>query len=67
MSVPHLRPARNLEIPCKKPKGGALDEEDKEYNGGLASFRVGGEHRIGRTKRFRIVSEAPLAMCRAHG
>jgi len=47
----------SLEIPYKKPKGGALNDEEKEYNRGLGSFRVAVEHRIGRTKRFRIVAE----------
>lgn len=47
----------NLDIPYKKPKGGDLDEEQKHYNHGLGSFRVAVEHRIGRTKRFRIVSD----------
>ena len=47
----------NLDIPYKKPKGGDLDEEEKQYNRGLSSFRVAVEHRIGRTKRFRIVSD----------
>lgn len=46
-----------LEIPYKKPKGGALNDDEKEYNRGLGSFRVAVEHRIGRTKRFRIVAE----------
>ena len=31
--------------------------EEKDYNRGLGSFRVAVEHRIGRTKRFRIVAE----------
>ena len=47
----------NLDIPYKKPRGGELDEEEKEYNRGLASFRVAIEHRIGRTKQFRILSD----------
>lgn len=47
----------NLDIPYKKPKGGTLNEEEKDYNRGLASFRVAIEHRIGRTKRFRILSD----------
>jgi DDE superfamily endonuclease/Helix-turn-helix of DDE superfamily endonuclease len=47
----------NLDIPYKKPKGGELTEEEKDYNRGLSSFRVAVEHRIGRTKRFRIVSD----------
>jgi hypothetical protein len=47
----------NLDIPYKKPKGGELTAEEKEYNRGLSSFRVAVEHRIGRTKRFRIVSD----------
>ena len=47
----------NLEFPYKKPKGGALTSEEKEYNRALSSFRVRVEHRIGRTKRFRIVGD----------
>lgn len=47
----------NLDVPYKRPKGGALDEEEKQYNRGLGSFRVAVEHRIGRVKRFRIVSD----------
>jgi len=47
----------NLDIPYKKPKGGTLGEEEKDYNRGLASFRVAIEHQIGRAKRFRILSD----------
>jgi hypothetical protein len=47
----------NLDIPYKKPKNGELTEQEKEYNRGLSSFPVAVEHRIGRTKRFRIVSD----------
>jgi hypothetical protein len=47
----------SLDIPYKKPKGGELNDEEKDYNRGLGSFRVAVEHRIGRTKRFRIVAE----------
>jgi hypothetical protein len=47
----------NLDIPYKKPKGGTLTDEEKHYNRGLASFRVAIEHRIGRTKRFRILAD----------
>jgi hypothetical protein len=47
----------NLEFPYKKPKGGALTGEEREYNRALSSFLVRVEHRIGRTKRFRIVGD----------
>jgi len=47
----------NLDIPYKKPKGGELTEQEKAYNRGLSSFRVAVEHRIGRTKRFRVISD----------
>jgi hypothetical protein len=47
----------NLEFPYKKPKGGPLTSEEKEYNQALSRFRVRVEHRIGRTKRFRIAGE----------
>ena len=47
----------NIDFPYKKPKKGELTEEEKEYNRGLSGFRVRVEHAIGRTKRFRIVSD----------
>jgi hypothetical protein len=45
------------DYPYKKPKGGKLTEEEKEYNSGLSRFRVRVEHKIGQVKRFRIVSD----------
>ena len=56
----------NLDIPYKKPRGGRLTEEEKVYNRGLSSFRVAVEHRIGRTKRFRIVAERFRNPLRTH-
>ena len=47
----------DLDIPYKKPKGGDLTAEEKDYNRGLSSFRVAIEHRIGRTRRFRILCD----------
>jgi hypothetical protein len=47
----------NLDIPCKKPKRGALSNHAKNDNRGLASVRVAIEHRIGRTKRVRILAD----------
>jgi hypothetical protein len=46
-----------IDYPYKKPKGGQLTEEEKEYNKGLSRFRVRVEHKIGQVKRFRIVSD----------
>lgn len=46
-----------IDYPYKKPKGGKLTEEEKEYNRGLSRFRVRVEHKIGQVKRFRIVSD----------
>ena len=45
-----------IDYPYKKPRGGELSEEEKEYNKGLSRFRVRVEHKIGQVKRFRIVS-----------
>lgn len=56
----------NLEFPYKKPKRGELNDEEKEYNRGLSSFRVRVEHRIGRVKRFRIVAERFRNPLRTH-
>lgn len=47
----------NIDYPYKKPKGGELTEEEKEYNKGLSRFRVRVEHKIGQIKRFRVVSD----------
>jgi hypothetical protein len=46
----------NIDFPYKKPKGGSLTEEEKQYNRGLSGFRVRVEHKSGEIKRFRIVS-----------
>ena len=46
-----------IDFPYKKPKGGRLTDEEKEYNAGLSRFRVRVEHKIGQVKRFRIVSD----------
>lgn len=47
----------NIDHPYKKPRGGALTAEEKEYNRGLSGFRVRVEHKIGQVKRFRVVSD----------
>jgi len=47
----------NIDHPYKKPKGGELNEDEKEYNKGLSRFRVRVEHKIGQIKRFRIVAD----------
>ncbi len=47
----------NSRIPFKKPKGGELTAEQKEFNGRLASERVIVEHIIRHLKIFRILSE----------
>ncbi|MCC6717398.1 MAG: transposase [Acetobacteraceae bacterium] len=46
-----------MELSDNKRKGGELSADENDYNRGLGSFRVAIEHRIGRTKRFRIVAE----------
>jgi hypothetical protein len=51
------RKHRTWGLPYKRPKGGALTNEEKGYNRALSRFRVRVEHRIGRTKRFRIVDD----------
>jgi len=47
----------NIDYPYKKPKGGELTSDEKEYNRGLSGFRVRVEHKIGELKRFRVVSD----------
>lgn len=48
---------RAIDFPYKKPRQGELTEEEKDYNRALSRIRVRVEHAIGRTKRFRIVSD----------
>jgi hypothetical protein len=57
---------RRIDYPYRKPKGGELAEDDKEYNRALARKRVGVEHRIGRSKRYRIISERFRNPLRTH-
>ena len=45
----------HCEIPYKKPKGGELQEDEKEYNRRLSSIRVRVEHVIGAIKRLHIL------------
>lgn len=47
----------NSRTPFKKPKGGELTQEQKEFNRQLASERVIVEHIIRHLKIFRILSE----------
>ena len=56
----------NIDLPYKKPKNGGLAEEEKQYNRGLASFRVAVLYCIGRCKRFLIVSERYRNPLRTH-
>ena len=53
----HDKEREAIDYPYKKPKGGQLTEQEKEYNKGLSRFRVRVEHKIGQVKRFRIVSD----------
>ena len=48
---------KDLEFPYKKPTKGKLTDDEKEYNRGLSGFRVKVEHRIGRTKRYKILAD----------
>lgn len=44
-------------IPAKKPRGGQLTNNDKEFNKLISSFRVVIEHVISGVKRSRIVKD----------
>ena len=56
----------NIDFPYREPKDGELTEEKKQYDRGPGSFPVAVEHRIGRCKRFRIVSEHYRNPLRTH-
>ena len=45
------------ELPYKKPKGGTLTEDEKEYNAALSKIRVKIEHIFGDIKTFKIMHE----------
>ncbi len=45
------------EIPYKRPPGGRLAKDEKEYNRALSSFRVRIEHVFARLKSFRILRD----------
>lgn len=47
--------AANVKIPYKKPKGGSLTDEQKQYNRQLASSRVQGEHAHSGMKRYNVI------------
>lgn len=48
---------KNSRTPFKKPKGGELSEEQKQFNKELAKERVVIEHIIRHLKIFRILAE----------
>ena len=47
----------HLIMPHKKPKGGELTDEQKEYNRWVSKMRVRVEHVIASIKHYRIVKE----------
>ena len=50
-------PGVNIVQPKKKPKGGELTVEEKEYNQTISSIRARVEHAIAGIKRWRIVKD----------
>lgn len=48
---------RDTEFPYRKPHGGRLTQDERDYNHALGSIRVGVEHSIGDIKTFRIASD----------
>jgi len=47
----------NTRLPIKKPKGGQLTKEQKQFNRSVAQERIGNENVIGSIKRFKIIAE----------
>ena len=47
----------NTVLPVKKPKGGKLTKEQKQFNKSVAQERIVNENVIGSIKRFRIMAE----------
>ncbi|API85845.1 transposase family protein [Francisella uliginis] len=46
-----------VKLPYKKPKGGSLSIEQKNYNKWLSKIRIYVEHKIAEIKKFRILGE----------
>jgi IS5 family transposase len=55
------------ELPYKKPKGGKLDKEQRQYNTALSRVRVPVENTIRRLKIFRILKETYRNKRKAYG
>jgi IS5 family transposase len=55
------------ELPYKKPKGGTLDKEQRQYNTALSRVRVPVENTIRRLKIFRILKETYRNKRKAYG
>jgi len=49
--------ASNVKLPHKKPKGGKLTIEQKDYNRSIGKIRVYAEHKFAQLKKFRILGE----------
>jgi len=49
--------------PKKKPRGGALTDEEKAENRRISSIRVRIEHIIGSVKRYRMIAERIRISC----
>lgn len=49
--------ANNVKLPHKKPKGGNLTIEQKQYNRKIGKIRVYAEHKFAQLKKFRILGE----------
>ena len=49
--------SNNVKLPHKKPKGGKLTIEQKEYNKSIGKIRVYAEHKFAQLKKFRILGE----------
>ena len=47
----------SVETPYKKPRGGELSDEEKEFNSLLGSIRVAIEHVNAWLKRFRMIKD----------
>lgn len=49
--------ASNVKLPHKKPKGGKLTTDQKQYNRSISKIRVYAEHKFAQLKKFRILGE----------
>jgi hypothetical protein len=62
-----IYPELEVVTPIKKPKGGALDEEQREFNRQVSKVRIAVENTLCRIKTFKVCSDFFRNPVKSHG